>query len=149
MTHPNVRSPPLDEPEEAATTPPARSWLFVASWSSHWLKSSSHQSSQLLQRRNTVAYPAATPTCRTTRTLVIDSTRDRDTGHSTSTGHPLPPSRRTRIDHFGRSTWIKLEGTGTFHDTPYCCRECPASRFGRFAFAANFTPIPANSSSVT
>lgn len=41
-THPNVRSPPLDEPEEAATTPPARSWLFAASWSSHWLKSSSH-----------------------------------------------------------------------------------------------------------
>lgn len=32
-----------------------------------------HQSSQLLQRRNTIAYPAVTPTCRTTRTLVIDS----------------------------------------------------------------------------
>lgn len=102
-----------------------------------------HQSSQLLQRRNL----AATPTCRTTRTLVIDSARDQDTGRPTSTGHPLPPSRRTRIDHSGRSTWIKLEGAGTFHDTPYCCRECPATRFGRFAFAANFTPVPANSSS--
>lgn len=89
--------------------------------------------SQLLQRRHTTGYAAAAsaPTCRTTRTVRPRFRARSRYRHSTSTGHP-PQSRRTRIDHSGWSTWIKLDGIGTFHDTPYC----PGMRcLGRFAFA--------------
>jgi len=73
MTHPNDRIPPPDEPEEAATKPPARSWL---SRLQHWLTSSSHQSVSLYIDDTTPLYVTSGHVT-STRTLVIDI-RDRD-----------------------------------------------------------------------